>query len=1167
MESSPEEPLKDDFKDAGGFLAVIQMLSALESTFVSTDSNQSSNVKERKKEKQELEGEQESESTPKASQISLPDSGQEGTSSLKLEAPEEASITTSKVGASEKDSALVERHRCEVFKVALCILNEAISHHPANLETLGTIGWQSFTAALKLSTISKSSPSFFFACILGLAVGDVSTVRTSSLNPQLDIREQDHDADTSDSTSSKHPRSASNSPESPTVSLSAVSEKKLSRAEREIRRHWSGTVVFGKAVVLVLEMQRELKFQERDLRLNIASVIHHLTMTRRNEVALSSAGVGTELLRCLEAKDPEIRIKLTSCAIRVLSLGISTKDAKKLFQELADDEQPASQRGNQSAMDLLLEIASPSRDPNTIQFEMATHGHSSLALSNLRRPFPPPPSSKGFTFAAHFMIDRIEPSLPLDLVHFFDAQYTCSVKLTIEPGTGQLNYSTSVQDQKTRFKNYQFVSSRPYHLVLMHPRPKPGSRSSAVELYVDGVLVDQQSASWPNSPPSLGSSIRAVFGTPPPATSNGHAHQIGESAESQRNRTNRLIWSLGPTFAVDTLLPPDLPLVLSELTPRYSGNLQDSLGRFLTYKASSSINLRLDAVARESSRANGANQEKDLSRHPLVTAIAGRSSSLFSEERFYFILNSANNTPSSRLSRRVASSSSDLSSSMSLTASNDVSHRPGASLILNQALPLTRDAIAASYGYAKLYGNPVISIPKGLDETVWKLGGCAILLKLIEQAMTTEALSKSLRLFFELVEHSWRLSEDVERARGYEILALLLRQKIRLISPEILKSFLLAVGIDMNSPDSSALVNPFLYRIVLLDLDIWSKTTTDLQKIHLEHFSVLMRISKNRRFNVKRVARMQIVKKLLYGLRAKLYGEEMVAHVVAAVRACALSSFSEATIRVISSYLAASLCQGPEVKTSVDLKPRRLNTIDAGLDVMAQANNPPSSPTKQQDQSSAPLQVFEVLSDLILDRPVYLGKFGSCVNIKWALIFFHPRAEPKAVGLSLEILSRLLLSDSGNYAQRLSSAAGFKVLERLLPRFWGLPSVLPTCWSILLARERLVNKTLFDSFAPLSSAGKANHIACPHIMRAIVSCFKSGIRSMSARESETSHTRRIAQPRPSDLLVPGNANKGKHGRKRSQSMNMDTKCECSKIRNGLRARADYILLFVLCSFG
>ncbi len=52
--------------------------------------------------------------------------------------------------------------------------------------------------------------------------------------------------------------------------------------------------------------------------------------------------------------------------------------------------------------------------------------------------------------------------------------------------------------------------------------------------------------------------------------------------------------------------------------------------------------------------------------------------------------------------------------------------------MLNQAVPLSREAIGPSYGLAKMYGEPTLQVAaKPLDEMIWKLGGSAILLQLI----------------------------------------------------------------------------------------------------------------------------------------------------------------------------------------------------------------------------------------------------------------------------------------------------------------------------------------------------------------------------------------------------------------------------------------------------
>ncbi|OAD76681.1 hypothetical protein PHYBLDRAFT_109513, partial [Phycomyces blakesleeanus NRRL 1555(-)] len=62
-------------------------------------------------------------------------------------------------------------------------------------------------------------------------------------------------------------------------------------------------------------------------------------------------------------------------------------------------------------------------------------------------------------------------------------------------------------------------------------------------------------------------------------------------------------------------------------------------------------------------------------------------------------------------------------------------------------------------------------------------------------------LCKTTSILFEMIRYSWRNSEDMERSRGYEIFAYLLKQKRDLISPELLELLLVFVGKNSTSPE------------------------------------------------------------------------------------------------------------------------------------------------------------------------------------------------------------------------------------------------------------------------------------------------------------------------------------------------------------------------------
>ncbi|KAG6843353.1 hypothetical protein H0H93_001298 [Arthromyces matolae] len=69
-----------------------------------------------------------------------------------------------------------------------------------------------------------------------------------------------------------------------------------------------------------------------------------------------------------------------------------------------------------------------------------------------------------------------------------------------------------------------------------------------------------------------------------------------------------------------------------------------------------------------------------------------------------------------------------------------------------------------------------------LDMALWKIGGAAVALRLVQVANTQHELSRALGVLSDGLRNSWQNSEDMERLRGYEILADILRNKAQLIN-------------------------------------------------------------------------------------------------------------------------------------------------------------------------------------------------------------------------------------------------------------------------------------------------------------------------------------------------------------------------------------------------
>ncbi|PWN30860.1 beach-domain-containing protein [Jaminaea rosea] len=970
----------------------------------------------------------------------------------------------------DEDEDIQERLRIEILKMTLGILGEAIVDHSGNDRIfLDTVGWDGLATALRLSNLFKTSPDHYIAALLGLALGDISTYSTRMRCPPEDVAQM-----------------------------------------------WSGYIVHAEAVKLAYRETRDMV--KTDLHDVLASILAQLLQTSvANAVALRHAGFSEVVLEHLLSQPPRAGspwlVNVLEPFYRVV--GVPDADGQRLLRYVS-----STTSQDDPIFALLTKLASCDVVPNSTTLDMTRHGHASIALSSLSKPFPPiAPQSDGWSFFTAIRIDKADPTAAIDLLHLFDAQRTTSTRLLLSHDASRLDYHFKGDEPPLTFTGKPLDDGGFHHIAFVHRRPRGNAQLSLAQWYVDGHLVEQHHAPWPSSPLTSGSPTRAVVGTAPVVASG-----------SNERRSNRQVWTVGQICLMDMALPPDFPLILCELGNSYCGNLQDSLGRFLTYEASTKINLRLDAVAKSLAK-DGADAERELARHPLVTSVAGRSSEMFAEEHFYFALNAG----CTAQRRRSPLQGQDL----------EASHRPGTTVLLNQAVTLTRDALAASFGYAKLYGNPILNCPPRLEDVVWRAGGTAILLQLVG----SHDLVSALDVFFKLLRKSWRLCEDAEQIRAYEMLCLILRQRADKVSLAVLEILLKAVGVDPQLPERAALVNPFMYRVVLLDFDLWAQTTEEVQRAHLGHFALLLKTSKHRRFNIKRLNRMQIVKRLLWRIEAATPSADLARHVTEALRVLLVASWSEASLKVATAYLAARLVHPDEpaarASTSTSAlpprpRPRRTATLGPDDSPRKPTISLPLSDDPELTPSKMALKVFETVASLALDRPAFLAKLGQTINVKWILLFFHPRAEQGSAVIALELLALILIRHPV-HVERVTAAGGWKILERLVPRHWEEPLVIPLLFSALFGQQRQPNTGLTQAFAP------PHEVHCPPMLRVIVACFREALKD--AASSAGRGSRSANRPRPSDMLDVPTKRSNRHARKRSNSMNIDTQTLAATFRD------------------
>ena len=532
------------------------------------------------------------------------------------------------------------------------------------------------------------------------------------------------------------------------------------------------------------------------------------------------------------------------------------------------DAQALLMNSSPEASEHCLEMVQKHQDPPFVQFDLSLHGHASIDLPSLGRSFPPT-SSNGYTFMAWIRVDEFDPKSHTTIFGVFDATQTCFLLLYLEKDTQNFILQTSVTSRRpsVRFKSFAFKEKRWYHIALVHRR-KTMSPNKAY-LYVDGELVEHLQATFPSPPPLANGSTESFASF---ASSNNKTMSVQAFLGTPRELSSHLgagivnsKWSVATAHLFEEALSDDYLAVPSRLGPRYQGNFQDCLGAFQTYEASAHLGLRNDLVT-------AGKEGSDL-----IRVIRNKAGYVMPENRLLLSL-----MPSSVIRERDSFSDSQLFRSLSRGPSHalgQMTMKSGTGIAINTALPSINDALLRSSGVAVLTGEPVIAVPRHLDDAMWQLAGFTPLaLKIVERASTAESLTRAVEMIFRCVNSSWRNSEAMERCNGYNIMGMLLKCKLgfaptgaenitqRLpmddvekhrLSFQLLSLVLEFVGYDHKNSLNSIIKNPLAYRILLVDFDVWRRCVPIVQELYYKQFITFARNSKYHEYNNRRLLRMR----------------------------------------------------------------------------------------------------------------------------------------------------------------------------------------------------------------------------------------------------------------------------------------------------------------------
>uniref|UniRef100_A0A8C5UPU8 WD repeat and FYVE domain containing 3 n=1 Tax=Microcebus murinus TaxID=30608 RepID=A0A8C5UPU8_MICMU len=366
------------------------------------------------------------------------------------------------------------------------------------------------------------------------------------------------------------------------------------------------------------------------------------------------------------------------------------------------------------------------------------------------------------------------------------------------------------------------VEGQWHHLVLV--MSKGMLKNSTAALYIDGQLVNTVKLHYVHSTsggsssanPPVVSTVYAYIGTPP----------------AQRQIAS-LVWRLGPTHFLEEVLPPSSVTTIYELGPNYVGSFQAVCMPCKDAKSEGVIPSPVSLVPEEKVSFG-------------LYALSVSSLTVARIRKVY------NKLDSKAIAKQLGISSHENATPVKLIH-NSAGHLNGPA----------RTVGAALIGYLGVR----TFVPKPVATTLQYIGGAAAILGLVAMASDVEGLYAAVKALVCVVKSNPLASKEMERIKGYQLLAMLLKKKRSLLNSHILHLTFSLVGTVDSGHETSIIPNSTAFQDLLCDFEVWLHAPYELHLSLFEHFIELLTESSEASKNAKLMREFQLIPKLLLTLR------------------------------------------------------------------------------------------------------------------------------------------------------------------------------------------------------------------------------------------------------------------------------------------------------------
>ncbi|XP_047573833.1 WD repeat and FYVE domain-containing protein 3 isoform X8 [Lutra lutra] len=366
------------------------------------------------------------------------------------------------------------------------------------------------------------------------------------------------------------------------------------------------------------------------------------------------------------------------------------------------------------------------------------------------------------------------------------------------------------------------VEGQWHHLVLV--MSKGMLKNSTAALYIDGQLVNTVKLHYVHSTPGGSGSAN------PPVVSTVYAY-IG-TPPAQRQIAS-LVWRLGPTHFLEEVLPPSNVTTIYELGPNYVGSFQAVCMPCKDAKSEGVVPSPVSLVPEEKVSFG-------------LYALSVSSLTVARIRKVY------NKLDSKAIAKQLGISSHENATPVKLIH-NSAGHLNGPA----------RTVGATLIGYLGVR----TFVPKPVATTLQYIGGAAAILGLVAMASDVEGLYAAVKALVCVVKSNPLASKEMERIKGYQLLAMLLKKKRSLLNSHILHLTFSLVGTVDSGHETSIIPNSTAFQDLLCDFEVWLHAPYELHLSLFEHFIELLTESSEASKNAKLMREFQLIPKLLLTLR------------------------------------------------------------------------------------------------------------------------------------------------------------------------------------------------------------------------------------------------------------------------------------------------------------